>query len=221
MNNRNDNANSEVSYKQTPDKGAATSPSTMPVALPGTGFQKGRKELPSVDLERCHPSVKNAHQATISFVRAVATHSQPYWLTLYGVSGCGKTLLARHAHRYLKDNGYEAQMWPWQRAFARIMDGEYELIGHLARIPILILDDIGTVGLSGKAIEQNAAKLYEVLEARLDRKFTMLTSNLTPDDIGKQMDIRIASRLFRGNNMLVDMTKAFDYSFRNRQHTIV
>ena len=44
-------------------------------------------------------------------------------------------------------------------------------------------------------------------------KWTMLTSNLLPKHIGEHLDARIASRLYRGENVVCRVEDAPDYCF--------
>ncbi len=174
--------------------------------------------LPRFELDNVAPCVRLAHQYTREWTRAILRqqheHATPYWLTLYGKSGAGKTLLAHHAHRTLRRAGHTCQLWRWGRAFDRLMGGEWELLGHLCRLPILVLDDIGAeYNESPRCKALNAAKLYDLLESRLG-KWTFLTSNLTPEQLGNTLDVRITSRLFRGNSRVVDMTTAEDYCYQ-------
>ena len=189
----------------------AETPQTKPHAPRGAN-------LPKFELDSVAPCVRLAHRDTREWTRAIlqqrSEHTTPYWLTLFGKSGAGKTLLARHAHHTLKRAGYTCQLWRWGHAFSRLMNGEWELLGHLGRLPILFLDDIGAeYNESPRCKALNAAKLYDLLEDRLG-KWTFLTSNLTPEQLGNTLDVRITSRLFRGNSRVIDLTTAEDYCYQ-------
>lgn len=165
------------------------------------------------DLTTVHPSVVEAYHAVKSWVKAaLRTSSAPYWLTLYGTTGCGKTALMERAKTALKDAGKECQLWPWVNVLRRLHNGEWELTAHLCKIPFLLLDDIGAeYTASNRAADFSLSQLYEVLEARKHR-FTLLTSNLTPDDFAATTTgCRIRSRLYRNNAQLIDLTQAADY----------
>lgn len=184
-----------------------------PIALP-TQQPHQKKPLLRFQTAGLHPSVKQAHSDTIAWLRAIlADPSAPgYWLTLYGASGVGKTMLATQARNHLQNNGILAQKWNWGNSFNRLIE-DPGLTAHLCRLPVLILDDIGTgYTLSDKAAELHASKLYEILESRL-QKWTLITTNLSPQQIRERLDARIASRLFRGDNKLCDLTAADDYAY--------
>jgi DNA replication protein DnaC len=183
-----------------------------PIILPTQIPLKG-ETLPPFITDGLHPSVHEAHQETRNWVAAILKKKQPYWLTLFGPSGCGKTFLARHARSHLRNKQRDCQLWNWSKAFDRLCDWDSDLMPHLCRLHILILDDIGTgYTMSDKTAELHSSKLYEILESRT-RKFTLITTNLSPQQLREPLDARIASRLFRGENQIVDLTHADDYSY--------
>lgn len=166
------------------------------------------------DTRTVRPCVVDAYNAVKAWVRTVLKGGEPYWLTLYGTTGCGKTLLLQKARTLLKEQGKQAQLWPWINVLRRLHNGEWELLAHLSKLPILLLDDIGAeYTASNRAADFSLSQLYEVLEARKNR-FTLLTSNLTPDDFASTTTgCRIRSRLFRNNAQLIDLTSAEDYCY--------
>ena len=176
-----------------------------------------------IDLTTVHPSVVEAYHAVKAWTKAaLKTTAPPYWLTLYGTTGCGKTMLMQRARKILKEHGKTAQLWPWVNVLRRLHNGEWEILTHLSDLPILLLDDIGAeYTASNRAADFSLSQLYEVLESRKHR-FTMLTSNLTPDDFASSITgCRIRSRLFRNNAILCDLTKAADYCYtryKQQQH---
>jgi DNA replication protein DnaC len=170
--------------------------------------------LPPYQTEGLHPSVKSAHTAATAWYRAITRREQPYWLTLFGTSGCGKTFLARHIRSALRKKGIDCQLWNWGTSFDEIVSPDSHLMAHLIRLPVLILDDIGTgYTTSDKAADLHASKLYEILESR-EKKFTLITSNLSPQDIKDRLDCRISSRLFRPPHKIIDLSMADDFSFQ-------
>lgn len=175
-------------------------------------------DIPKFDLEGVQPCVRSAHAATRKWVKAILDGETPArWLTMFGVPGCGKTMLAKLARHTLKEKGKEVQLWNWPRVWRMCLDGEWGILDHLMNLPILILDDVGAEFTgSNKTSELNSARLYEIAESRLG-KWTLITSNLTPQQMDRSLGSRFVSRIFRGNSVVNDMTTAFDYSFRQWQ----
>ena len=175
------------------------------------------------ETEGLHPSVTEAHRAIQWFLNDVVNRQRNLsrWVSLMGASGCGKSHLAAAAVRVLHNLGFgdtRVQMWTWRNAMRRMMD-DSGVMYWLADLHVLILDDIGTgFTASSKAAALTSSLLYDLLEARLG-KWTIITSNLSPGDIAETLDVRIASRLYRGQNVIVDMSRADDFSllrFRQR-----
>lgn len=184
-----------------------------------------REPLPPFELDGVHPCVVAAHAAVQKWVADIVDQGtrRGRFLTLFGRSGCGKTHLLKMAREELRRAAvHGAQRWNWPKVLARVHDGDYDLIGHLSRLPVLLLDDIGAeYNESAAAAAYSAAKLYEILESR-EARWTMITTNLSPNDIRVRMDARIASRFFRFGADVIPMTDAEDWSFvqwrkRNQQ----
>lgn len=158
------------------------------------------------------PCVNTAHKAIQWWLNDIlhGASDRLRWVTLYGKSGCGKTYLINTAIATLKARGKRAQKWGWSALKGRLLDGNSPgLWEQVADMPHLAIDDIGADYMgSEKAAGVSASLLYELLEARLG-KWTLITSNLTPAELP---DMRIASRLKRGLNEVVDMTTAKDFS---------
>lgn len=168
------------------------------------------------------------------FCLAMASENQPArWLVLLGPSGTGKTLLARMCSRFfnkhldfLRDEnepGFNLDralskvitfrrggLKSWSRVMQDILDGDYTGIKDLSEDWFVCLDDIGAEYERNR--ELSVSKLYEVLNRR-DRRFTVITANLSLEDINKKMDARIASRLLRNGNVVVDVL-ASDFNLR-------
>lgn len=166
-----------------------------------------------------HQSVKTACQAAEKWMKDIEAHAAPYWLTLYGSSGCGKSHLQQLAHYLLRKSGTKALRKKWPLVVDELAQDD-SLLYRLQSVPVLLLDDIGSdyIGSEKKA-QFVASQLYKICEERLGR-WTFLTSNLSPKDIAERIDVRIASRLYRGGSVLVDMSSAQDYSLVKREKTI-
>ena len=170
--------------------------------------------LPPIDLSGVHPSVAEAHQATRRWVGDILHERKPpYWLTLYGNCGCGKTLLASHARHHLGTLGSRVELRNWPRVLDSIYNKDEGLLNQMMTIPILILDDVGAeYTASQKTSRFSASKLYLLAEARLG-KWTFITSNLDYNAMKQEIGHRFASRVYRNSAAVVDMSQAADYSY--------
>lgn len=192
--------------------------SIAPIAPPApTGYDELNlcepSEQPKFDSHNVHESVRSAYSHTRAWVKSILNAAPAYWLTLYGVPGCGKTMLAKLARHTLKEKGQTVQLWNWPKVWRKCLDGEWGILDHLIDLPILILDDVGAEFTgSRKTAELNTARLYEIAEGRLG-KWTFITSNLTLDQMDRDLGSRFVSRIFRGNSHIVDLTQAADYSY--------
>lgn len=156
------------------------------------------------------------------------------WLSLLGTSGAGKTMLANAVFRYMFDHGsaYEKRLiWQpgeingvklpaedrgtiaarrriywcdWRTACREMKRGNFgtiEMICDPKDIWFCVIDDIGAGGDADRNYIVNA--LGDIVAGRL-HAWTMFTSNLGLDDLGK-LDARIASRMLRENNVCVEV----------------
>lgn len=149
----------------------------------------------------------------------LAQQPPPFWLSIIGKSGTGKTHCAARLwslsdklswveSRYIPRLVY----WP---AFVESLRVRINEGGHLAELldmgkwPLLVLDDIGAErDTTGFASE----KLNMLLSMRVGR-WTVVTSNLDMEAIA-QIDRRIASRIVREHgNLFIEMTTR-DYGLR-------
>lgn len=204
------------------------------------------------ELEAYEPSLNTAKDAIAGFVAAccqplhinqperdpfsmamnqVSNPKPGTWLTLAGVNGCGKTMLANQAFSYVSRHypfagsvwisGERGRLttrrpkcvWIDEVAFSkRCKEGEYDLPEYLGEDWLVVLDDLGASrdksGFTGEM-------LFRLCNARIG-KFTLFTTNLDLRGIAEQIDPRITSRLIRDGNEFKAIT-AGDYSLRKRK----
>src|SRR5580692_9227214 len=163
--------------------------------------------------------------AAKDFVRDMAIGAAPRWLSLLGWSGTGKTHLARGISRFFKANASvyidletgahlsrRGGFIGWRKVVDHLRDGDYEIMRVVCNDWFVALDDIG----AERASEFSVSKLDQIIDARLG-KWTVITCNFTRKQIADEMDVRIASRLGRGNNVIIDNINVLDYSTRSHK----
>lgn len=146
----------------------------------------------------------------------MVNNQPPYWLSLVGYSGTGKTHVAKEIVGFFKKHLLGSQYMPqpnvvscrdyrfrtWSKCMTQIYNGEFGSVEALVDEWLVVLDDIGAEHDPRKL---GVSKLLDVLNGR-SRKWTILTSNLTMQEIAETLDTRIASRLIRGESKVVEMT---------------
>jgi len=162
------------------------------------------------------------------FVDDVGAGKVPYWLSLSGVCGCGKTMLARQifcacmkynpgaGSLWIRGSGPEAEknrrprcVWYSATEFADAIRGDFGLPEYLERDFLVVIDDVGAARDTTNFI---ADGLYRLANVRLGR-WTIFTANLNLGDMSRQIDERFASRLIRDGNIF-HRIKAGDYATR-------
>lgn len=202
------------------------------VMASGVGLQ-GLRRYPRVvryDLNWQEPEwlsagVREMHREAQWFLNDLAHRRgqyamQPRWLVLCGQCGCGKSHLAWEirnvAQQVLGFTERTAQFWKSSRYAERLRNGYWDFQDHLVRLPLLVLDDVG----AEHASEMMRGKLFDLLDNRLD-KWTVITTNLSAGEVAERLDARIASRMRRGNNVLVEVRDADDFCWRARGAGVV
>ncbi len=110
--------------------------------------------------------------------RWIAEHQH---VLITGATGTGKTFLTCALAHQACRQGYRALYWRVSRLFHALVlaraDGTYaRLLARLARVDVLVLDDLALVPLQ----DQERRDLLEVLEDRYGTRSTIVTSQLPP-----------------------------------------
>ena len=164
--------------------------------------------------------VAGAFCAEIELAASSPKDSAPRWLTLAGKSGIGKTHLAKEVHAWVRKyhQYYRHEVLKiWQCrsvCFVEAADlasdwksGVYGRGQDLESVFLLIIDDLGAERDTSGFLGEQWSRL---LNRRLG-KWTMLTSNLSLSNVSAKTDARVASRLRRADNVVLQ-SAATDYS---------
>lgn len=149
----------------------------------------------------------------------------PYWLTICGPSECGKTFLTHQLIRFLQQfrlhpSPASISKTPNRRLHANFFEANHLVHDSLGKggqefklasdSDVLAVDDLGTDSGREAAVDV----LYRLLSWRAEKgtlpgKWTVITSNLTPEQIGQLYDPRLESRIRRGKNRVLELPEKF------------
>jgi DNA replication protein DnaC len=129
-------------------------------------------------------------------------------LYLYGTVGTGKTFLSACVAKHLIDGGYSVIYYTASDLFDTLSahafdykkkDEFQELRGDLSTCDLLIIDDLGTEPPSNFSSSQ----LFVCLNSRhLHRKATIISTNLSLEEVNARYADRIFSRIFANFELL-------------------
>lgn len=164
-------------------------------------FEKARLDVYSDQYDpncRCVPR-KLMQQA----LRRAADYAQQFTpnapsLLFQGATGLGKTFLSGCIARVVCDRGFSVCYAPVARLFAALEDDKFRPRPDGSRAEdffscdLLILDDLGTELVT----QFTVSALYRLVNERLlDKKPVILSTNLTPDELGARYSPQIVSRI--------------------------
>jgi hypothetical protein len=161
---------------------------------------------------------------------------KPRWITFVGASGCGKTYIARRICDFVRKHGEEVYnrgrtddrvhtLWgyaqeagffnKWLKLFDATRSGDYGPITRAGSDWFKCVDDLGAEGMDkdGSVYQHSRNMMGKLADARVG-KWTVFTSNFDRKQIADLFDPRIASRLTRDGNMIVDLTGVRDFQLR-------
>lgn len=181
------------------------------------------------------PQLEMMKRAAERLCAEVQARAKPRWLTLLGNSGAGKSLISRCVYQFVKERGRYYRMkgatgedvvqwhetfWANWRTDAREMrSGDFSIVDLLCTSPehrnheiwFAVIDDLGASNETSRSYLLNA--IDSIADARIGR-WTMWTSNLTLGQIGDLLDPRIASRMIRDGNEVIQVDVP-DFNLRN------
>ena len=120
-------------------------------------------------------------------------------LLLSGGTGLGKTFLSACIARVVSENGFSVVYDTAASVFSRFEDAKFrrddggsEDADRCMKCDLLILDDLGTEMTT--AFVQSA--LYQIVNGRLmEKRATIISTNLAPEEIGSRYGRSVLSRL--------------------------
>jgi DNA replication protein DnaC len=142
-----------------------------------------------------------------------------YTLTFCGLSDTGKTMLAKAILAELRLNAwghcdavepaiikghltrFTAELFDWRKVSDGFKDGKWGYVEAMEEPWLTVLDDVGADYDPRKIA---VSKLDQVLRSR-HGKWTVITCNMTLEQIAEQMDPRISSWLIRDGNTVVEI----------------
>lgn len=150
-----------------------------------------------------------------SYAEDLGSGSSRPWLLLYGAFGTGKTHLGAAIANHRLSMGEPAVfivvpdlLDHLRSTFSPSSDVTYdELFETVRNTPLLILDDLGTQTSTPWAQE----KLYQIVNHRYNKELpTVITTNLSPDEIEPRLRSRICDIRLSQLCHIVDKDKRFE-----------
>lgn len=167
--------------------------------------------------------------AVARFCRDLKEGKPPRWLSLLGSSGAGKTHLAKRVwhwakgrqefqpkmvkgHGGLDEVQYPGQ-WCWWPEMAELLHGNqgYDRMHELGREGFVVFDEIGM----DRDVRGHVRDcLTRTLCARVG-KWTVITGNMSLEQVGEMIDARLASRMVRDGSTVVQVDVT-DYAMKDK-----
>jgi hypothetical protein len=140
-------------------------------------------------------------------------------VTMYGPPGTGKTALACAVGREAKLQRRNPRLIRWHKFLSRMRtsvrssekEGQFNLLNNITRAPLLIIDELG-MDRKMKASDFEAETLFEIVSGRHGNHLpTMVTTNLTRDQIERLYGRSLADRLYDTANVILSFEKENNY----------
>jgi DNA replication protein DnaC len=156
-----------------------------------------------IDMERRFPTQVREVRGFVRDIGANLDAGRGLWLT--GGFGTGKTALAMIVSKAAIDSGRSVAIYSCPRLLGVIREsidppsrgtggggGVLDFLDRLTGADLLHIDDLGAEHRTEWVLEQ----LYTIVNARYqDERSTLITSNLSRDELAEQLGERIVSRL--------------------------
>lgn len=171
-------------------------------------------------MEVTHPEIQTMADALQEFaVQWLKNLAGRKRMVIVGQTGCGKTRAAKAIYRWCRNQACEAfdsrrgdtipavGLMEWSRA-VRLPEPEWAgRISEAAASSITVIDDLGAEVdefKSGLPI----ARACEILNG-LDGRFSLITTNVPPEQWADRWDARVSDRLLRDANVMVLSVPSF------------
>lgn len=171
-----------------------------------------------------HPKLRELGDAVQEFCKCVwIDPTKGKLLVIAGDNGSGKTHTLAAVQRWVQSVGpgrsftvpgeqfgtLTSRLVRWPEFVSRMKDGHWAAPEELYTPPVVLIDEVGGEHDPSKV---GTDALCRVLSRR-ERKWTMITTNVMPENWEQVFDRRITSRFFR-NSTIVDLTGVPDYSLQ-------
>lgn len=170
-------------------------------------FKLGRESFETFRLEYYDDEPPPARAVMEGVFKACQSYAKNFGpsspnLFMSGAPGLGKTFLSASIARVVSERGNSVVYDTFTSILARLEDEKFSRAEDLAAVrektrryrecDLLIADDLGTELITNFTV----SALYELINTRLiTEKKTIVSSNLTPDELAKRYSPQIASRL--------------------------
>ncbi|HEX4035271.1 MAG TPA: ATP-binding protein [Solirubrobacteraceae bacterium] len=189
------------------DEGAARDCRCRPLRIAATRSRSLEARIPKryrvisfdhsdvIDMERRCPTQVREIRSFVGDIGRNLDAGRSLWLS--GGVGTGKTALAMIVSKAAIDAGRTVAIYSCPRLLSLIREsidtgGVLTFLDRLAAVDLLHVDDLGAEHRTEWVLEQ----LYTIINSRYeDERSTVVTSNLTPEELAEQLGERIVSRL--------------------------
>lgn len=175
-------------------------------------------------LDIVHPDIQRlADEAEAFCGRWAKNVREKSLLVIVGAYGSGKTHTARQIFKFCfctaayvfekgkwgKDKVPSSLYIPWPEVVAHFMEKNFSIMESAFDSDLLVIDDIGA---ENDPFKIGADKLCQILSRR-ENAFTVVTTNIAPENWTERFDGRVNDRLLR-NSVIVDISGVGSYAMR-------